>query len=218
MEIRTTADGSDTIYSSEFNETYHSINGAITESVHVFIESGFKQLTINNVSVLEIGFGTGLNAFLTLKEAKKEKKTVSYLTIERFPISENLVKCLNYSEIYSPKDEGDFQFLHQSEWGKEIPVTNFFKLTKINTDIVTYDYGLEKYDVVYFDAFSPNIQPELWTYEIFKKIYQAMKFGGVLTTYCAKGEVRRNMKAAGFIVERLPGPPGKREMLRGTKK
>jgi tRNA U34 5-methylaminomethyl-2-thiouridine-forming methyltransferase MnmC len=217
FEIQKTADGSVTVLSGSFGETYHSVNGAITESQHVFINASFKTVDVNPVTVLEIGFGTGLNAFLTLLEAEKEKREVHYSSIELFPIPSDIYNNLYYSENCLPGRADEFLLLHQSDWEKEIAVTGYFRLTKINADITLFDFGQEKYDVVYFDAFSPNIQPELWTKDIFNRVFRSMKPGGVLTTYCAKGEVRRNMQGAGFVVERLPGPPGKREMLRAVK-
>jgi tRNA U34 5-methylaminomethyl-2-thiouridine-forming methyltransferase MnmC len=218
FEIQKTADGSVTVLSGNFGETYHSVNGAITESQHVFINACYKIVDVNPVTVLEIGFGTGLNAFLTLLEAEKEKREVYYSSIELFPIPSDIYKNLYYSDNCLQGKVDEFLLLHQSDWEKEVAITGHFRLTKRNADIAVFDFGLEKYDVVYFDAFSPNIQPELWTKEIFNRIFRSMKSGGVLTTYCAKGEVRRNMQNAGFIVERLSGPPGKREMLRAVKK
>jgi tRNA U34 5-methylaminomethyl-2-thiouridine-forming methyltransferase MnmC len=218
MDIRETSDGSFTLYSSEFGETYHSINGAITESEHVFIDTGLRKCRCNPVNILEMGFGTGLNAFLALMEAEKGNKTICYTSIERYPLAADIYEKLNYANTFPEEKQKLFIDLHRKEWELEVEITSYFALKKLNVDITAFELGNQLYDVVFFDAFSPNIQPELWSREIFGKVFQAMKPGGVLTTYCAKGEVRRNMQSVGFVVERLPGPPGKREMLRANKK
>jgi tRNA U34 5-methylaminomethyl-2-thiouridine-forming methyltransferase MnmC len=217
MEIRATDDGSLTIFAPLFGETYHSINGAITESKHVFIDAGLRQIHKSPIHILEIGFGTGLNAFLTLLESETGKQEMQYHTIERYPIDENIFTQLKYPAILAPDKENIFLSMHQTEWNKNITVNVHFQFKKIKDDIQSFDYGIDFYNLVYFDAFSPNIQPELWTEAVFDKIYKSMIKGGILTTYCAKGQIRRNMQTVGFKVERLPGPPGKREMLRAIK-
>lgn len=217
-QVQITSDGSHTIYSDEFSETYHSINGAIIESMHVFINAGFRLFSKTSVDVLEIGFGTGLNAFLTLLESEKSNITVNYTTLELYPIQAITYTKLNYPEVLNCGGMRDvFLQIHKASWEHQVHISNYFHLLKHQTDINTFVYAEEKYDVIFFDAFSPVTQPELWTQELFIKVYKSLRPKGVLTTYCAKGEVRRNMLHAGFNVERLPGPPGKREILRGRK-
>jgi tRNA U34 5-methylaminomethyl-2-thiouridine-forming methyltransferase MnmC len=211
-----TADGSNTLFSFFVNEHYHSINGAIQESEHIFINSALKQCKKKNIHIFEIGFGTGLNAFLSFLYAKKEKIHITYTTIELYPIDEAQIKFLNYAELLSPEHQSSFESLHTAKWGEQIVVNEFFKIKKILADFTTFEND-DDYDVVFFDAFSPEKQPEMWTLNCFEKLYQHIHKNGVLTTYCAKGDVRRSMQQAGFVVERIPGPVGKREILRARK-
>lgn len=217
MEIKTTADGSVTLFTPQFGETYHSINGAVTESVHVFINAGLKQISEKSVHILEIGFGTGLNAYLTKLESEKLKIAVHYFSLEKFPIEDKIYKSLNYSVLGESWNENLFLQMHRCNWEVECPFGEYFKLTKLKQDLLDLECTTNTFHVVYFDAFSPVHQPELWTISVFEKLYKSMVSGGVLTTYCSKGEVRRNMQFVGFKVERIPGPPGKREMLRARK-
>lgn len=215
-EIQLTADGSYTLYIPEMDEHYHSVNGAIQESRHVFLGAGLHQLHQPAITVFEVGFGTGLNAFLTLLDAEKRGVAVVYYSIELYPLSPDLIRQLNYGAVLSPEKEHLFFLLHEAEWEKEIPVSERFTLHKMQGDLnqCVFPVGI---DLVYFDAFAPDKQPEVWNQSLFERLYAKMAPGGVLTTYCAKGVVRRMMHAAGFRVERIPGPPGKREMLRATK-
>lgn len=212
MELRKTDDGSHTVWSEHFCETYHSTFGAVTESNHVFIEAGFRRVGAKQVTVFEMGFGTGLNAILTLKEAKMMKVEVIYHALELFPVTSEVYK--NFAT--DPEFTGEFRWMHELEWNKTQRITPHFSLKKITDDLTKWKPE-NYYHLIYFDAFSPETQPELWTEEIFQKMYNMLYPGGILTTYCAKGVVRRNMISAGFNVERIPGPPGKREMLRATK-
>jgi tRNA U34 5-methylaminomethyl-2-thiouridine-forming methyltransferase MnmC len=212
MEIRKTNDGSSTIWSEKYGETYHSGFGAVTESSHVFIEAGLKQVITNPVNVFEMGFGSGLNALLTLMEARKLNRRVHYHAIELHPLELDFVDAFDIPVEYKEV----FRTIHASEWDKETEVDANFTIRKIRGDLTLWQPG-SFYHLVYYDAFSPESQPELWTADMFRKIYDMMYPGGILTTYCAKGVVRRNMIATGFTVERLPGPPGKREMLRARK-
>lgn len=214
--LEVTADGSHTLYLPEMNEHYHSVNGAVQESRHVFIEAGFEQVPKPQVRILEIGFGTGLNAFLTLLAACTSGKQVTYYTVERYPLNDETVRCLNYAAVVCRDSAAWFDALHGAAWDTPVAVTPFFTLHKMKADSNTcvLPSGI---DLVYFDAFAPDKQPEMWTPEIFCSLYGNTSPGGLLTTYCAKGSVRRMMQAAGYEVERLPGPPGKREMLRGRK-
>lgn len=215
LTLQNTGDGSNTIYSEAFKETYHSVNGAVTESMHVFINAGFKMYKQDPLHILEIGFGTGLNAVLTLMEAQKDNIVVEYQSIELFPLENIMVQSLGYGEFLS-SEKNMFQALHDAPWNGKVDITPWFQLHKIKTDLLTFNFS-DPYDVVYFDAFSPVTQPELWTEEVFEKLFNHMNNGGILTTYCAKGIVRRTLQKVGFKTERLPGPPGKREMLRATK-
>ena len=224
-QLKITEDGSHTLFVSEIDECYHSTKGAIQESMHIFINAGFKQCVKPDVNVLEIGFGTGLNAFLTLNllttneeiSGKKiENKIINYTAIELFPVEIEKVIQLNYPEIIDKNKRTLFEKLHTCEWNKAVKITDNFTLTKLNADFTAIELN-GTFDMIYFDAFSPEKQPEMWSEEMFKKLYLCAAENSVLTTYCAKGSVRRAMQAAGFQVERLPGPPGKREILRARK-
>ena len=203
------------------NVTYHSIHGAIQESMHVFIEAGLRYF-INSSSpkrlnLLEIGFGTGLNALLTTIEAEKTETSIYYAALEPYPLSNEEVHSLNYCQLLVRKDlQEDFIKMHQCEWNKSIVVTENLLLHKSNFTLQTFEHTTQ-FDLIYFDAFAPAVQPELWTKEIFEKLYGMMAAGGILVTYCSKGDVRRAMLAAGFHVEKIPGPKGKREMVRARK-
>lgn len=222
-KIVTTSDGSKTIQIEDWNEQYHSIHGAINEANHVFIDKGLfffcsenKTLT-NKISILEIGFGTGLNAFLTLIEAEKLNLHIDYVGIEAYPISLKELKALNYVSLISKLHQKEFLELHQSHWGETVLILASFQFKKEQKLFQELSYQNE-FDIIYFDAFGARVQPELWTELQFKIMYNALKVNGVLVTYSAKGSVRRAMQSLGFNVEKLPGPPGKREMLRATKR
>ncbi|MGP1990781.1 tRNA (5-methylaminomethyl-2-thiouridine)(34)-methyltransferase MnmD [Zobellia laminariae] len=216
-KIITTGDGSKTIQISEWDEQYHSKHGAVQEAYHVFIKHGLSLFFGKKVAILEIGFGTGLNALITHIESKKNNTEVAYRGVEAYPVSTEELEQLNYiSELKAEEFQKDFEKMHQSPWESDILISENFilkKEQKLFADIADENV----FDLVYFDAFGARVQPELWTEEIFLKMYRAMKEGGVLVTYAAKGSVRRAMLAVGFEVERLPGPPGKREMLRARK-
>jgi tRNA U34 5-methylaminomethyl-2-thiouridine-forming methyltransferase MnmC len=208
VEIKPTGDGSKTLYSEKFGEHYHSTFGAVGESEHVFIRAGFMEVACNPVSVLEIGFGTGLNAYLTLSASKKDGRAVYYEAVELFPVDASIANQLSDEEL--------FPRLHSAEWDKDIEIVPNFTLHKRKADLLDAGFT-QKFDVVYFDAFSPSVQPEMWTRKVFTGIFHSMNPNSVLTTYCAKGEVRRMLQSTGFTVERLPGPQGKREILRARK-
>ncbi|MBI9067936.1 MAG: tRNA (5-methylaminomethyl-2-thiouridine)(34)-methyltransferase MnmD [Salinivirgaceae bacterium] len=216
-EIITTSDGSHTLYIPELNENYHSTHGAIQESMHVFIRSGLELFKEDQeISILEIGFGTGLNALLALNFASKNMIQIFYKTVEKYPITEKEYSQLNFANNIDKDLQDAFLKMHQSEWNVDVSIHDSFTLNKLNGDLI-YTSFEHRFNVIFFDAFAPDIQPKLWTVEVFKKMYKSLVNNGVLVTYSAKGQVRRNMIEAGFKVERLPGPPGKREMLRAIK-
>lgn len=215
-ELILTEDGSHTLFVPGIDECYHSTHGAVQESRHIFIEAGLKQCSKSEIKVLEVGFGTGLNAFLAMMEAERSGKRIQYTSLEKYPVEVNKALQLNYPEELSSENRSHFELMHTSSWNNEVQLTPFFTLKKIETDFTLYALE-DKFDIVFFDAFSPEKQPEMWMPERFEMIFEHCNAGAILTTYCAKGVVRRAMQAAGFLVERLPGPPGKREILRGLK-
>lgn len=215
-----TKDGSHTIAVPEMNVTYHSHHGAIQESTHVYINAGLKYMSntlkVPEACIFEMGFGSGLNALLTLVEAERQQQKIHYTTIELFPLQVDEIILLNYCEQLHRKDlEPVFQQLHQCDWEKDISITPFFTLHKIKNALQNFTAS-KPHNLIFYDAFAPSAQPELWTKEIFEKLYQILLPGGILLTYCSKSDVRRAMQAAGFIVEKIPGPRGKREMVRAT--
>jgi len=217
FKIKKTSDGSDTLYSEEMVESYHSLNGAVQESMHVFIEAGFNQIFKPLVRVFEVGFGTGLNCILTWREAIKRNIMVEYETIEAFPVRKEIYENLNYNEVISGMEADALKLLHESRWEEWHTIEkDLFSIYKIYDDFIGHII-INKFDLVYYDAFAPNKQSELWEEKLFSKLFTAMNPGGLLVTYCAMGEVRRRLQRVGFLTERLPGPPGKREMLRAVK-
>lgn len=235
MELERTADGSYTLYVPQLDEHYHSVKGALTESQHIFIEMGLKHSAVPEPRVLEIGLGTGLNAFLTLLAAEETQRKVHYTGIERYPLIEEILQKLNYPTLIGGGHEEEYYAIHRAPWGKDTEISPWFTLYKMEGDF-TKLFGSPAtdhapapsepcfsptetvYDLIYFDAFAPEKQPEMWDQALFNTLYKVLNKEGILTTYCAKGVVRRMLQSAGFTVERLPGPPGgKREILRATK-
>lgn len=215
-EVIITSDGSTTIHIPEWDEQYHSKHGAIQEAYHVFIKMGLD-LFQEDLSILEIGFGTGLNAFITYLEAQKRKLSIDYIGVEAYPVAQAEVQKLNYvKELGAQETQEVFDKLHAVSWGEKHSITENFCILKREQFFKDIEDD-DAYNLIYFDAFGARVQPDLWTEEIFKIMYKSLKNNGVLVTYAAKGSVRRAMQAVGFIVERLEGPPGKREMLRATK-
>jgi tRNA U34 5-methylaminomethyl-2-thiouridine-forming methyltransferase MnmC len=222
MEIITTGDGSHTLFSEQFNEIYHSRHGAIQESLHVFIRSGLDAVAAQQskepIRIFEVGFGTGLNALLTMLEAEKRNLQVEYETIELYPVAIETIKELNYTnQLGYEFCYGPYHSLHLVRWNEQHPIAPNFHFKKINDSLSNWQPTTGNYQLIYFDAFAPEHQPEMWTAAIFKKMYDALAEGGILVTYCSKGAVQRAMKEAGFTVEKIPGPPGKREMVRAVK-
>jgi tRNA U34 5-methylaminomethyl-2-thiouridine-forming methyltransferase MnmC len=213
-----TADGSDTLFVSDLDEHYHSTFGAIQESLHVFINSGLNVITDSPLTIFEVGFGTGLNAFLTFLDTLKSGQTIHYITIEKYPVPRNTWELLNYPQLLSKENTEIFRAIHLSRWDEKVNITENFALTKITGDMTSFDFDLlPVFNLIYFDAFSPEKQPELWEPVIFNKLFANTAPFGKLVTYCSKGSVRRALQGAGYTIERLPGPPGKREILRAAK-
>jgi len=217
-KIILTADGSSTIHLPEWDENYHSKHGAIQEAKHVFIKSGLSLFSEQNISILEIGFGTGLNSFITFLEAPKRNLIIDYVGVEAYPVAAAEIEKLNYvSELNAEEFTKVFSEMHAQKWDVKNSLSSNFSLTK-RKQFFHEIKDENRFDLIYFDAFGARVQPELWTEEIFEAMYKSLKNGGVLVTYCAKGSVRRAMLKVGFSIEKLAGPPGKREMLRATKK
>ena len=215
--LHQTADGSATLYSGEMQESYHSLNGALQESKHVFIEAGLKHCSTKNIHVFEVGFGTGLNALLTWGEAKRSNLNISYTTVEAFPLSLDIISAIGYDALEPSLPKEAFQQMHQAIWNCPVILEKTcFTLEKIIGDFTTMSFQ-SRFDLIYFDAFAPEKQPEMWEERLFAHLFAHLNDNGILVTYCAKGEVRRRLQRCGFTVERLPGPPGKREMLRAVK-
>jgi tRNA U34 5-methylaminomethyl-2-thiouridine-forming methyltransferase MnmC len=215
-KIIMTSDGSHTIFVPELNEHYHSIHGAVQESTIVFIRNGFEFCKADPVNILEIGFGTGLNALLTAISDFHNERKVYYTSIEKYPLPENLIQNLNHFSFAGAKGKQIFDSIHCSKWGFFGKITESFYLKKIECDLIM-DNIEGKFDLVYFDAFGPDKQPEMWTIDVLKKIAEVTVASGILVTYSAKGEVKRTLKACGFDVNLLPGPPGKRQMIRAVR-
>lgn len=216
-EIIKTSDGSTTIHLPDWDESYHSKHGAIQEALHVFIKNGFSLFKGKPISILEIGFGTGLNAFITFLEAQKNEQKVNYVGVEAYPVAAEEVLQMNYAgELNAGDQMAIFEKMHQSQWGEPMALSEDFTLTKRQQFFHEVE-DEQVFDLIYFDAFGFRVQPELWSLEIFQKMYRALKPSGILVTYAARGIIKRNMIEAGFSVEKMAGPPGKREMFRASK-
>jgi tRNA U34 5-methylaminomethyl-2-thiouridine-forming methyltransferase MnmC len=220
IRIITTHDGSHSLFHEELNETYHSVHGALQESVHVFIKSGLNYFCTHHLlsegSVLEIGFGTGLNAWLTLREALQKEVSIHYTSVEAFPLEASVWKNLNYATVL--EEQQWFEKIHEAAWNQKVEIYPRFHLHKIHNILQQIELHNHTFDIVYFDAFAPNKQPEMWAVPVLKKVFDAIKPGGIFVTYCAKGQLKRDLKSLGFIVEAIKGPPGKREMIRAVKR
>lgn len=219
MDIIITQDGSHSVFSPQYGVTYHSKFGAVTESAHVFIDAGlrYKAAVQRNIDILEVGFGTGLNAFMTWLEAERRNLSVRYTALEAYPLSLEEAVQFNFAQqLGVPERSADFLRLHQVEWNTQTVFSEQFSFEKKLLRLEDFS-AQSAFDLIYFDAFAPQAQPELWTEAIFAALYEALRPEGVLVTYCAQGHFKRTLKRAGFAVERLQGPPGKREMTRATK-
>jgi len=218
--IQVTGDGSHTIGVTGTNVTYHSIHGAIQESVHIYINAGLRPLLQQHspLYIFEMGLGTGLNALLTLQEAIAQQRPVYYETVELYPLSTPEMQALNYNDLLKKTAGHDLEALHSAAWEEVVPLHPQFSLLKKNQSLAAYlAVSTQLFHLVYFDAFAPEIQPELWNVAVFEQVAARMYPGGILITYCSKSAVRKDLQAIGFIVEKLAGPPGKREIIRAIK-
>lgn len=217
-ELRQTADGSHTLALAGTDITYHSHHGAIAESMHVFIEAGLAPVLAsvknNPIRIFEMGFGTGLNAMLTLLEARKSQRLLHYTALEYYPVTAEEISAINYGNLLSAPSE--LKALHDAAWDMDVQIDPYFILHKQQRSLLE-PLDLSGIHCIYYDAFAPDHQPELWTTTVFEKLFAVMEPGGILVTYCSKSNVRRSMTAAGFTVEKIPGPRGKREMVRAWK-
>ena len=213
-----TNDGSKTIYLPAMDEQYHSVNGAITESEHVFLKNGYLYHQSTTPKVFEVGFGTGLNCLLTALKAEELKRSTTYYSIEKYPLKKQITEQLNYGLSISSAARELFEKIHSCKWNETVSLTEYFQLRKIKADLLTDNLRTAGiFNIIYFDAFAPDKQPEMWNTDVFEKIYSLTTAKGVFVTYSAKGIVRRQLAACGFDMEKLPGPPGKFQMLRGIK-
>ncbi len=216
-EILQTLDGSTTIHLPDWGESYHSKHGAIQEAYHVFIHNGLTTFNNKPICILEIGFGTGLNAFITYLESKKSNQKIDYCGVEAYPIFSEEILQMNYvSELNVASESDVFKLMHECNWENNNEISPLFNLTKRKQFFEQIE-DEDKFDLIYFDAFGYRVQPDLWSTEIFRKMYKSLKSQGTLVTYAARGVVKRSLIEVGFKVEKLPGPPGKREMFRATK-
>jgi tRNA U34 5-methylaminomethyl-2-thiouridine-forming methyltransferase MnmC len=216
VEIIETRDGSHTLYSPQFDEIYHSRHGAIAESQHIFIRNGLEAVDSSVINVFEVGFGTGLNAYLSMLYAANKQVRINYYSIELYPLPDELIAKINYPELLH-ESRDIFTMLHSAAWNEAVVLSPHLSLHKIHGSLPDLDISLQA-DVIFFDAFSPEKQPGMWTEAIFKKMYDILRPGGFLVTYCSKSYVRRHMEQAGFTIQKLPGPMGKRDMVRAIKK
>jgi tRNA U34 5-methylaminomethyl-2-thiouridine-forming methyltransferase MnmC len=216
MRIVKTEDGSHTLFVPELNEHYHSIHGAVQESNIVFLENGYEYCKRDPLHIFEAGLGTGLNALLTAVRSDSSGRKVFYTAIEKYPVGDEIFDKINYAEFVSENGRQIYSMIRNAPWNRMIKITDTFSIRKIQGDL-TSDPVPGNYDLIYFDAFGPDKQPEMWKDNVFRKLSSALSTGGVLVTYSAKGEVKRILRSCGFEVSLLPGPPGKREMIRAVK-
>jgi len=218
QEIIVTSDGSKTIYLPELDETYHSSHGAVQEAKHVFIQNGLDAFADKDIAVFEMGFGTGLNALLSFIQAENNTTSIHYTGIEAYPVATDIALQMDYCQLVGEEHSAKFEQLHTVNWDEKIQLSDQFSFKKVHQKIEDYTPELDSFDIVFYDAFGPRAQETMWVPTILQKMYDMLKLGGFLVTYCAKGQVKRDLKALGFEIEALPGPPGKREMTRAWKK
>ncbi|MBC6606007.1 tRNA (5-methylaminomethyl-2-thiouridine)(34)-methyltransferase MnmD [Hymenobacter sp. BT188] len=221
VEVRVTQDGSSTLYVPALDEHYHSTHGAVQEAQHVYLAAGLESVLAasgGQIQVLEIGFGTGLNALLTLQRSLSVSQLIHYDTLEKYPLSTHVIAALGVERYILNPELQEFHYrLHAAPWDTAVRLTPHFTLRKHHAALQEYQLPPSHYNVIYFDAFAPEKQPDMWTDAVFSQLFAATAPGGILTSYCAKGSFRRSLKAAGWVVEKIPGPPGKREMTRARK-
>ncbi|MFZ9028877.1 MAG: tRNA (5-methylaminomethyl-2-thiouridine)(34)-methyltransferase MnmD [Crocinitomicaceae bacterium] len=211
-EVVVTGDGSKTIHMPELNESYHSTHGALQEAEHVFVKYGLAQLDKGILDVFELGYGTGLNAILAYRFSKQNNVQINYVGVEAYPVSMEMLEALDYTDFLSADEKGVFIKMHKVAWGDKVELSDQFKFQKVEQKIEDYRVKEGTVDIIFFDAFGPRTQGELWQPVILKKMAEMLREKGVLTTYCAQGQFRRDLKSVGFDVTKVPGPPGKREM------
>jgi len=221
LDILKTLDGSSTVYNPDLDETYHSRFGAVTESSHVYIENGlscwFVKSRKEQVRILEVGLGTGLNALLTVQYQYEQRLSVEYSALEPYPLPDGILHSLGFSLVIGGSDSAPyFDQIHESADGKAIELSSGFSFTKRQMGFEDMP-AEESFDIIYFDAFAPNKQPEMWEAQNMRKAYHLTRQAGLLVTYCAKGAVKRRLADAGFKIVTVPGPPGKREMIQAWK-
>lgn len=223
LEVLLTEDGSHTLFVPSLNETYHSTHGALAETMHIYIGAGleyfYNKLNIKNIKIFEFGLGTALNAISSVQFAHKNPNcNIEYISVEKYPIPNETITLLNYNTIFQENQiQNAFSTLHQSEWNSSIQLSTNFKFSKFEDDFISINEGLNTYDLLFYDAFAPSKQAEVWQIEYIQKAYDLLKSGGVLVTYCSNGAFKRNLKQVGFTIELLAGPVGKREIVRATK-
>ena len=217
QKIILTKDGSETIFLPEIKETYHSKYGAIQEANHVFIKNGLNFFNKSSLKIFEMGFGTGLNCLLSAIKASEEKVLIDYFTIEPFPVERDIINDLNYISIIGNEYFDLFNKIHDVNWESRDIISQNFSLTKNQCTIQNYSFKKNYFDVIFYDAFGPRVQPDLWSFNILQKNYFGLRKGGILVTYCAQGQFKRNLKKIGFKVIPMPGPVGKREMTIAIK-
>lgn len=217
-EVVVTGDGSKTIHMPELNESYHSTHGALQEAVHVFIKNGLELVEKPVINVFELGFGTGLNAILAYRFARENEVKLNYVGVEAYPVELDMLDELDYTSLLNSDEFTAFKQMHEVEWGQPLTIDENFSFEKIHAKVEEYESKRTDFDIIFFDAFGPRTQGELWKPDVLKRVGGLLKDDGVLTTYCAQGQFRRDLQSVGFEVTKVPGPPGKREMVVAFKR